>query len=87
MLRISTNFLISDTPERSLRPGNCARVWGIGFVPEIMSSEERRAQGYISTRCLAPYVLSEWATATARPDAAIHRTGLPIRAGLEGHRR
>jgi len=41
MLRISTNFLISDTPARSLRPGNCTRDWGIGFVPEIMSFEER----------------------------------------------
>ena len=41
MLRISTNFLIPDTPVRPLRPGNCIRDWEIRFVPEIMSSEER----------------------------------------------
>jgi len=41
MLRISTNFLIRDTPERSLRTGNCIRDWEIRFVPEMMRSEER----------------------------------------------
>lgn len=41
MVRISTNFLIPDTPARPLRPGGCTRDWEIGFVPEIMSSEER----------------------------------------------
>lgn len=41
MLRISTDFLIPDTPARSLRPGNCTRDREIGFVSEIMSSEER----------------------------------------------
>lgn len=41
MLRISTDFLIPDTPARSLRSGNCTRDREIGFVRKIMSSEER----------------------------------------------
>lgn len=41
MLSISTDFLIPDTPARSLRPGNCTRDWENRLVPEIMSSEER----------------------------------------------
>ena len=41
MLRISTDFLIPDTPVRPLRPGNCIRDWETRFMPEIMCSAER----------------------------------------------